>query len=237
MDKLDFLSTLAQDKRTFEMFRYLVNHAYIRVVNYHNTDPVDAERFEREVKAFSENFCSVSIADVDEFFRTRKWPKEKPGLIPAVFEGFRNQYDVFLPILEKYGFKAWYYIPSFFMDVPVQCQKRYTEHNDLTVYRPEVYPDGRYAMNWDEVKRIAEKHEICCHTGNHFQITRETPDEDMYREIVVSKRHLEEKIGRSVDVFCWLYGEEYSYNPRAHRYLKEAGYRYVVSNLKIEKIG
>lgn len=218
------------------MFRYLINHSYIRVVNYHNTEPRDAEQFEKEIAAFAKHFCSVSMADIDEFFETRTWKKDKPGLIPAVFEGFRNGYDVMLPILEKYGFKAWYYLPTFFMDVPVSCQLRYTEHNDLTVYHPEDYPDGRYAMTWDEVRKVAEKHEICCHTGNHFQIGRETPDEDMYREIVVAKRYVEEKIGRQVDVFCWLYGEEYNYNPRAHKYLKEAGYRYVVSNLKMEKI-
>lgn len=236
MENNSFLSSIAYDKRAFEMFRYLINNSYIRVVNYHNTDPVDADRFEREVAAFAENFTSVSIADIDEFFETREWKKDKPGLIPAVFEGFRNQYDVYLPILEKYGFKAWYYIPSFFMDIPVSLQKRFTDFYDLTVYRDEVYPDGRYAMNWDEVKEIAKKHEICCHTGNHFQIHRDTPDFDMYREIVVAKKVLEEHIGRPVDVFCWLYGEEFSYNERGQQFLKEAGYRYVVSNLKIEKI-
>ncbi len=237
MNSNDFLSSICYDKRTLEMFRYLINNSYIRVVNYHNTDPVDAERFEREIASFAEHFTSVSIADIDRFFETRKWHKDKPGLIPAVFEGFRNNHDVMLPILEKYGFKAWYYIPSFFMDIPVKEQLRFTEHYDLTVYRPEVYPDGRYAMNWDEVRAVAKNHEICCHTGNHFQIHRDTPDFDMYREIVVAKRVLEEQIGRPVDVFCWLYGEEYSYNTRAHKYLKEAGYRYVVSNLKMEKIG
>lgn len=233
----DLLSSVCYDKRTLEMFRYLTNNSYIRVVNYHNTEFTDAARFEREIAAFAEHFTSVSIEDMDRFFETRKWHKDKPGLIPAVFEGFRNHYDVMLPILEKYGFKAWFYIPSFFMDVPVKEQQEYANLNDLTIYHPEEYPDGRYAMNWDEVREIAKHHEICCHTGNHFQIGRETPDFDMFREIVVSKRYMEEKIGKSVDVFCWLYGEEYSYNPRAQKYLKQAGYRYVVSNLKMEKIG
>ena len=146
LNNMDFLSTIAEDKRTLEMFRYLVNNSFIRVVNYHNTEKVDAERFEREIAAFAENFTSVSMEDIDRFFETRKWDKEKPGLIPAVFEGFRNGYDVMLPILEKYGFKAWYYIPCFFMDIPVQEQLRFTEHYDLTVYHPEEYPDGRYAM-------------------------------------------------------------------------------------------
>ena len=237
MDNNDFLSSICYDKRTLEMVRYLINNSYIRVVNYHNTDPVDADRFEREIASFAEHFTSVSIADLDQFFETRKWHKDKPGLIPAIFEGFRNHYDVMLPILEKYGFKGWFYIPSFFMDVPVKEQLRFTQHYDLTVSHPENYPDGRYALNWDEVRAIAKNHEICCHTGNHFEIRPDTPDFDMYREIVISKRVMEEKIGRPVDVFCWLYGEEYAYNTRAHKYLKEAGYRYVLSNLKMEKIG
>lgn len=58
----------------------------------------------------------------------------------------------------------------------------------------------------------------------------------MQREIVEAKRYLEEKIGREVEVFCWLYGEEYHYNEKAHKFLKEAGYKYVVSNLKLERI-
>lgn len=232
-----FLSSVAYDKRNLEMFRYLINNAFIRVVNYHHTHPVDAEKFEREIAAFAKHFASVSIADMDRFFETGKWDKEKPGLIPAVFEGFRDHYDVMLPILEKYGFRAWFYIPAFFMDVPVKEQEEYANLNDLTIYDSELYPDGRVALNWDELREIAKHHEICCHTGNHFQIGRETPDFDMFREIVVSKRYLEEKLGKTVDVFCWLYGEEYSYNTKAQKYLRQAGYRYVVSNLKMEKIG
>lgn len=38
----EFLQLVSRDKRTLEMFRYLMNNSYIRVVNYHNTNPVDA---------------------------------------------------------------------------------------------------------------------------------------------------------------------------------------------------
>ena len=88
MNQNDFLSSIAFDKRTLEMFRYLMNKSYIRVVNYHNTDPVDAPRFEREIRSFAEHFSPVSIADIDRFFETRVWDRDKPGLIPAVFESF-----------------------------------------------------------------------------------------------------------------------------------------------------
>ena len=232
----EFLQTISKDKRCLEMFRYLINSSYIRVVNYHNTNPVNAERFEAEIKYYSEHFVPVTLKDLDRFFETRKWPYEKPGLIPAIFEGFRNHYDVMLPILDKYHFTGWFYFPSFFMDIPLEEQLPFSEAHELNITDESLYPDKRIAMNWDEVREIASRHEVCCHTGKHFQITKETPDEDMYREIVTAKRHLEEKTGREVEVFCWLYGEEYNYNKKAHKYLKEAGYKYVVSNLKMETI-
>lgn len=231
-----FAKLAARDKRTFEMLRYLINNSYIRVVNYHNTNPSNAERYDAEIKYYKEHFTPVRMKDLDTFFETGKWPYEKPGLIPAIFEGFRNHYDVMLPILDKYEFTGWFYLPSFFMDVPVEEQVEFSEKHELDTTDRSMYPDGRIAMNWDEVRDIASRHEICCHSGTHFEITKETPDEDMQREIVEAKKHLEEKIGREVQVFCWLYGEEYNYNTRAHKYLKEAGYKYVLSNLKLEKI-
>ncbi len=235
-DMESFVKLVARDKRTFEMLRYLINNSYIRVVNYHNTNTSNAERYDAEIKYYKEHFAPVRMKDLDTFFETGKWPYEKPGLIPAIFEGFRNHYDVMLPILDKYEFTGWFYLPSFFMDVPLEEQLAFSEKHELDITDRNMYPDGRIAMNWDEVRDIASRHEICCHSGTHYEITKETPDEDMYREIVEAKRHLEEKIGREVQVFCWLYGEEYNYNTRAHKYLKEAGYKYVLSNLKLEKI-
>lgn len=91
-------------------------------------------------------------------------------------------------------------------------------------------------MNGEEIKKLSEKHVICCHTGSHFEITPASSDEDMYREIVEAKKALEAYTEKPVDVFCWLAGEEYNYNTKSHQFLKEAGYKYVVSNLKIEKI-
>lgn len=231
-----FIQTVTKDKRTLEMFRYLVNNAYIRVVNYHNTNDRDIERIENEIKYFSEHFVPVKVKDLDNFFETGKWPYEKPGLIPAIFEGWRSHYDVMQKILDKYQFTGWFYIPSFFSEVPVKEQYAFTKEHRLRSTGEYMYPDGRIAMNGEEIRKLAKNHVICCHTGSHFEITKDTSDEDMYREIVEAKRKLEGYTGQPVDVFCWLAGEEYHYNPRAHKYLKEAGYKYVVSNLKMEKI-
>ena len=71
-DALSLLKSVSEDKRTLEMFRYLVNGSYIRVVNYHNTRAMHADRFEKEIAFFQKNFVSVTMEKLDEFFETRR---------------------------------------------------------------------------------------------------------------------------------------------------------------------
>lgn len=230
------LSALKADHRLAHMQRGFLNNNYIRAVNFHSTARFDEDRFDRELKWLSEHFAPVTVADVDRFLTTGRWHKDKPGVIPAIFEGFRNHYDVIYPLLEKHGLVGWFYIPAFYPDVPVHEQEAFSEEHELHLTHPEEYPDGRVAMNWDEIREISGHHEICCHSGTHFEIKLDSTDEEMEREIVLSRRNFEMHLEKPVDVFCWLYGEEYAYNPRAARYIQKAGYRFVVGNLKMERV-
>lgn len=220
----------------WEMLGRIAGGGYVRVVNYHNTKFRDAARFEAEIACFARHFSPVTLQDLDQWFETRRWPKEKPGLIPAIFEGYRNHYDVILPILEKHGFTGWFYVPSFFLDVPPQEQAAFCMGHRLRSTAEDEYPDGRYALTWDELRAISKHHEVCCHTGTHFNLDENSTDEEMRREIILSKRRLEEELGKPIDVFCWLGGKEYAEYPQSHPYLREAGYRYLVGNLKIQKL-
>lgn len=237
MEAYSFFESICHDKRTLEMARYLINGSYIRVVNYHNTRRMHADRFEEEVRQFAENYVPVTMEDLDRFFETREWPYEKPGLIPAVYEGWRTHYDVYAKILDKYNFRGWFYIPAFMPDIPVEEQIPYsTAEHHLRMFAAEDYEDPRCIMTWDEIRDLAKKHEICCHTGTHAYCTEAMTEEALAHEIIDSKRHMEEEIGREVSVFCWCGGDEYNKAQYAHAALKEAGYRYLVSNLKLEKI-
>ena len=173
---------------------------------------------------------------LDEFFETRCWPAEKPGLIPAVYEGWRTHYDVYARILDKYGFRGWFYVPAFFPDVPVDEQIAYCQPHGLRLRAQDDYDDPRCCMTWDELRQLSRRHEICCHTGSHCDVTSDMPEELIRREVVGSKQRLEERLQKEVSVFCWRSGEEYQRVRHAHRFFQEAGYRYVVSNLKLEKI-
>jgi peptidoglycan/xylan/chitin deacetylase (PgdA/CDA1 family) len=233
----DLLARLQRDHRVRDTRDGLLRSSFIRTINYHSTAAPDRALFEKQLAYLSQNFVSVSVDDVDRFLETGAWHKEKPGLILAIFEGFRNHYDVFYPLLEKYGITGWFHIPAFFPDVPAADQVQFSREHRLHITHPEEYSDQRYAMNWDEIREISQHHILCCHSGSHFQIKLDTPDGDMQREIVEAKQHIEAKTGRECPVFCWLFGEEYAYNPRAAAFIQRAGYRYVVGNLKMERVG
>jgi len=239
MDEQTFqnaVQNLQADHRVADTNSGILRGSFIRTVNFHSTPAVHRDRYEKQLAFFSHYYSPVTVADIDQYLDTGRWHKDKPGLILAIFEGFRNHFDVIYPLLEKYNLTGWFHIPAFFPDVPVPEQHTFADANQLHITHEEEYPDGRFAMNWDEIRDVSKNHVLCCHSGTHFRIQLDTPEEDMRREIVDSRRHLEKMTGQECTVFCWLYGEEYSYNPRAAVFIQEAGYRYVIGNLKMERV-
>ncbi len=230
------VQNLQADHRVADTNNGILRGSFIRTVNFHSTPAVNRDRYEKQLAFFSRYYSPVTVADIDQYLDTGRWHKDKPGLILAIFEGFRNHFDVIYPLLEKYHLTGWFHIPAFFPDVPIAEQHTFADANQLHITHEEEYPDGRFAMNWDEIRAVSKSHVLCCHSGTHFRIQLDTPEEDMHREIVDSRRHLEKMTGQECTVFCWLYGEEYSYNPRAAVFIQEAGYRYVIGNLKMERV-
>jgi peptidoglycan/xylan/chitin deacetylase (PgdA/CDA1 family) len=231
------LARLMQDQRVADTNDGLLRRSFIRTVNYHSTAAVNRDVYEKQLAFFARHYTSVTVEDVDRYLETGHWHKDKPGLILAIFEGFRNHYDVMFPLLEKYGLTGWFHIPAFFPDVPMPEQHSFANAHQLHITHDEEYPDGRFAMNWDEIRAISKNHVLCCHSGTHFRIMLDTAEDDMHREIVESRHHIENMTGKECTVFCWLYGEEYSYNPRAAVFIQEAGYKFVIGNLKMERVG
>ncbi len=77
--------------------------------------------------------------------------KPKPGLIVSVYEGYRNGYDVLLPLLERHGFIGWFFVITGFIDAPVKDQLQFALGHDIDMLTRE-YPDGRYALTWDQLR-------------------------------------------------------------------------------------
>jgi peptidoglycan/xylan/chitin deacetylase (PgdA/CDA1 family) len=208
----------------------------VRTINFHNTPPSRASETERQLLATGERFRSVGEDDLDGLLSGGAWRGRKPPVIPVFYEGYRNNYDVALPLLERLGLRAWFFIPTAFIDTPVPEQHAFAwaHHIGLT---DDDHPGDRCAMTWDELREVAKGgHVVACHTATHCAISDVRVPEDVQRELVDSRRRLEQELGREVSTLAWLSGAPYGENDRVDPAVHEAGYRLIFSNAKIQRV-
>ena len=104
-------------------------------------------------------------------------------------------------------------------------------------YHVDEYPGERIVMTWAEARAAAARgHVFACHSRNHAAVTPDTPESVLQEEIVTAKHEMENGLGQEVDIFCWLHGAEVGINPRADDLLREAGYRYLFSNFRLQRL-
>lgn len=208
----------------------------LRVVNFHATPRYRAEEYRRQLAEYARLFEPITHLNFDRAF-DGTWPHARPGLMPVLFEGFRDNVDVLLPILEEHGFKGWFFVPSAFPAVTPEVQRSYARAHKLHLPSREEYPGERVAMTWDEARALAGRgHGFACHSRSHFDLRPGTPDHVLWDEIHTAANEMRAGIGSPAEIFCWLRGAEAGVNPRADAMLKEAGFRYLFSNFKVQRL-
>lgn len=217
-----------------ELERVYATRPLIRAVNFHNTSRAKADYYDRQLAHYSQSFSSVNQDELDDYLVTGKWHKSKPGLIISIYEGYRNGYDVLLPLVERHGFIGWFFVITGFVNAPIKDQLQFALSHDIDMLTRE-YPDGRYALTWDELRILDRKHVIACHSRSHTQLSLLPPDV-VKEEIVGSQQQFVEHLGHPVRTFVSLTGPSYGHNPLTDKLVAEAGYDFVVSNYVIQRI-
>jgi len=186
---------------------------YIRAINYHGTPEKYQYNFEKQLVFYEKNFCSVNLKDLEDLLNG-KWMKKRPGLIISFDDGLKSNYDVAMPLLEKYGFTGWFFVPVGLIGTG-NCKPQ-----DKTGSM-----DCRY-MKWEDIIKLSKHHIIGCHTLTHCRLFSNISEHKLKEEIVNSKEILEQKLNKRNDVFCWVGGEEKTYTAKAAKYIRKAGYKY-----------
>ncbi|MDP9066270.1 MAG: polysaccharide deacetylase family protein [Pseudomonadota bacterium] len=221
-------------ERAAELEKLYAARPLIRAVNFHSTSRAQAEHYDRQLAQYSRYFSSVNEDELDEYLATGRWHKPKPGLIVSVFEGYRNSFDVLTPLIEKYGFIGWFWVITGFINAPVPEQLTFAEHHDIDMLTHE-YPDGRYALTWDELRQLDRKHVIACHTRSHTLLSQLTADVQR-DEVVGSQEQFKKNLGHPVRAFVSLTGPAYGETPAIDRLIDAAGFDFVLSNFRIQRI-
>jgi len=193
----------------------LIYGPHIRAIGYHSVQPHEADMFERQIHWYSKHFVNVGREELEDLLagRARGW--KLPGILLTFDDGTRTHFDTVAPILEKYGFTGWFFVPSGLLNLG-------SEDPD-----DEFSRDGTRARNLtiDQLKGLAERHVVGSHGVTHIRLAESAPDDKLGYEISESSRQLEEIIGREVDIFSWIGGEEWAYCETASELVRD-NYRF-----------
>lgn len=217
---------------TFE----LNSQPWLRCVNFHHTAHHRAAELERLFASLAQFFAPVTAADLAAVIETGRWHKDKPGLLPAFFNGYRDNYAVAYKLLEQFKMVGWFFVVTDFISLAPAQQLAFSKAHRFSGTNP-IYPDERLALSWDEIHEMSAHHVICSHTASHSTVLDDKTDPAILEhEILGSAQAITRVIGESPPAFCWLMGEPYASCPAAHSYLKSAGYRFMFGSRRIEML-
>jgi peptidoglycan/xylan/chitin deacetylase (PgdA/CDA1 family) len=172
-------------------------------------EAISLERFESQMRYLHDHgYVTLSADEVVEFIRGRRVPHSK--IVAIHFDDGWKSAQLALPVLDRYGFKATYWIIA-------------------------GKGIGWPHMDWDEIRAIARnpRYDICSHTMTHpwkpndtmlDWITGRTPGkgaEQIAWELAESRRVLEYELGRPVRYLAWPGG---LYNDAMIELAQNAGY-------------
>lgn len=189
---------------------------FIRVVNYHDVPANRAAAFRRQLTLFKHRFVPASKADLARLLDEGVWPHARPGLIVTFDDGLRSHFEVVAPILDQLGFQGWFFVPVDLISLAPQEQPEAAIRHDV-YHDCDTVTDPRVFMSEPQVLDLSRRHIVGCHTATHVRLARELTDNQLRAEIYNAKQRLESMLGRSVDSFSWVGGEEWAYSREAAR--------------------
>ncbi|WP_112478469.1 polysaccharide deacetylase family protein [Vibrio variabilis] len=160
-------------------------------------------------------FETLTFEDLQDGRLIRRLETNKRYIMLTVDDGYVDNLELMLPVLQKYDFKAVVYV------VTGETFNRWDVEN------PSNPEKSVPLMNAEQVKRLAESGniEIGGHTLTHPKLNT-LSDEQQRFEIIENKKALEVTLGKSLTSFAYPFGE---HNQASKQIAKEAGYQYAVA--------
>jgi len=175
----------------------------VPVIMYHNIDEnvssslsVSPKSFGRQMQ-FLKNFGYnvISLEELISYIRDRK-PLKARTIAITLDDGFKNNYMNAYPVLKEYNLPA-----------------------TIFVIVNNIGKEG--FLNWNELQEMSLNNiAIGSHTLNHAYLTS-LDLETLNNEVAISKKMLEEKIGKKVNLISYPLG---GFNERVRGVVRKAGY-------------
>lgn len=153
-------------------------------------------------------FTPISLTQLEEYRNGISTLPKKPIII-TFDDCYQDCIDYAVPILEKKGFTAVFYMPTDYAG---------TDSHWLMPKLGFEFP----IIDWDAARKLdSSGFEIGSHSLSHPYLAEISP-EDCFRELTDSRKILEDELGHEIVHLAYPYG---SYNQKVRDISAEAGYR------------
>ncbi|MFZ5892887.1 MAG: polysaccharide deacetylase family protein [Myxococcota bacterium] len=206
-----FLPAAYPNHRLRPSVRILMYHRVTRLPKYDQLT-VTPERFDEQLTALKANYRVVSLAQA--LNELEGGPPQAPTVVVTFDDGYRDNLEHALPILQRHNIPATIFVTARFSD-GTQRHPRYPNES------------GKLHLDWSEVKSLSDEPGISIgsHTLTHPFLSR-VSEERAVAEIAGSREEIANHIGKPVEFFCYPSGD---FTARERRLVESAGYRAAVS--------
>lgn len=172
----------------------------LTVLTYHSIDEsgskisVAPSKFARQMQFLKEHRYQVlPLSQVSRLLKARE-PFPADTVVLTFDDGYHNTYSHAFPVLQAYGFPATVFVATQF------CGKR----NEWP--QPGVSVPPLPMLSWKEIDEMSRYQvEIGAHTHTHPNLAGLPPSE-VEKEVLTSKRTIEEKTGNPCSLFAYPFG-------------------------------
>lgn len=169
------------------------------------------DEFRKYCSFFKRHFNVVPLRSiVDKLHRHESFDCE---LAITFDDGYADNCEYAAPILKEMNLPATFFVTSRFIDT------------DMIAWWDKESHGVHKWMTWDQVRSLhSDGFDIGSHTCSHVDLAEVQPDM-VSSEIVDSKKHIEAKLGTSIRLFAYPYGDHGHITEDAIDIIRKSGYR------------
>ncbi len=181
----------------------------LRVLLFHDIDVNNQGQFENHIRTISKHWKIISPQKFSEIIKSGSEIKG-PNVLITFDDGFHSNYVIARSVLEKYGIKALFFIPTDF--IGINDRKKQIEYISKKIFNglmsEDHVPENMRPMSWDNVRSLAKLgHEIGSHTCNHTRLSEIKNDAQLQHELIDSKSKIEGEISKKIFHFAFPFGD------------------------------
>ena len=171
------------------------------------------DNFYQQMKFLKENnYNVVTLSDACDYIFKGNATGDSPRVVLTFDDADTSFIDFALPILQEFSFPSVLFVVTGFLGLKSNWQRNI--NNQLNIISKD---DLRYISSLGV--------EIGSHTVSHLRLTN-LNDDDISRELFLSKVFLEDFLGKEVPLFSYPHG---LYNANIVNFVKSLGYTYAVT--------